>query len=254
LRWKKIPEMTENFSRGNFEEFPGTNLKIFQDEKKFKFGIDAVLLSDFAATKNFSPQKICDLGTGTGIIPLLMSRKNPNAEFFALEIQEEFCAISRRNAEENFLSDRIKIVQGDIKNPPSVLEKNSFDVVTSNPPYIENFRGNKNADESMSICRHEILCTLSDVIRCAGKLLKSHGKFFLIHKPFRLPEIFSLMEKNHLAPKRMKLIFPAKEKNASMVLVEAEKNAKPYLTVEPPLEIYADKKFSESTKEIYARI
>mgnify|MGYP005750152685 FL=1 len=227
-------------------------LKLIQRKKEFRFGIDAVLLADFARAKGKC--KVCDLGTGTGIIPLLMSEKNPEANFECIEIQEESADMASRSVELNNLQEKIKIFCADIKEPFEVLKKNSFDAVVSNPPYIEISNGNTNKDETLSIARHEIFCTLEDVIKNASALLKSHGKFFLIHKPFRLPQIFSLLEKYKLAPKRMKLVFPNKEKEASMVLLESEKCAKPYLKIESPIIVYGDDgKYSNQIEKIYGR-
>lgn len=225
-------------------------LRLIQGKNEFRFGIDAVLLADFARTKGKC--KICDLGTGTGIIPLLMSEKNPEANFECIEIQEEAADMASRTMELNGLQERIKIFRADLKQPFSVLEKNSFDAVVSNPPYMETFGGNKNKADSLSIARHEILCTAEDVIKTASSLLKSHGKFFLIHRPFRLPQIFSLLEKYNLATKRMRLVFPAKEKEATMALLESEKCAKPYLKTESPIIIYdGSGKYTSQVEEIY---
>ncbi|WP_296664200.1 MULTISPECIES: tRNA1(Val) (adenine(37)-N6)-methyltransferase [unclassified Treponema] len=227
-------------------------LKLIQGKKEFRFGIDAVLLSDFAHTKGKC--KVCDLGTGTGIIPLLMSEKNPKANFECIEIQKESADMASRSVEMNNLQEKIKVFCTDIKEPFEVLQKNSFDAVVSNPPYIEVSNGNTNKDDPLSIARHEIFCTLEDVIKTASALLKSHGKFFLIHKSFRLPQIFSLLEKYKLAPKRMKLVFPNKEKEASMVLLESEKCAKPYLKIESPITIYGDDgKYTNQIEKIYGR-
>lgn len=227
-------------------------LRLIQGKKEFRFGIDAVLLSDFARTKGKC--KVCDLGTGTGIIPLLMSEKNPKANFECIEIQEESADMASRSVELNSLQEKIKIFCADIKEPFEVLQKNSFDAVVSNPPYIEISNGNTNKDETLSIARHEIFCTLEDVIKTASALLKSHGKFFLIHKPFRLPQIFSLLEKYKLAPKRMKIVFPNKEKEVSMVLLESEKCAKPYLKIESPIIVYGDDgKYTRQIEKIYGR-
>ena len=162
--------------------------------------------------------------------------------------------MARRNVELNNLQEKIKIFCADIKEPFKVLQKNSFDAVVSNPPYIEISNGNTNKTKPLSVARHEVFCTLEDVIKTAYALLKSHGNFFMIHKPFRLPQIFSLLEKYKLAPKRINLVFPNKEKEASMVMIESEKCAKPYLKVESPIIVYGDDgKYTRQIEKIYGR-
>lgn len=215
------------------------SLKIIQDPKLFCFGVDAVLLSDFAS-KAVLPKKnlkICDLGCGNGIIPLLLSTgladNNKKIEkIFGLEIQPNVAQMAKKSVKLNSLEDKIEIIEGDLKNSFEIFEKNTFDVVTSNPPYINAADGRNCLTENMRIARHEVMCNLDDVVSAASGLLNSHGKFFMIHKPFRLSEIILTLTKYKLEPKRIQFVHPTKEKEATMVLVEAEKSGHPRVKIE----------------------
>lgn len=226
--------------------------KIIQEEKRFCFGIDAVLLADFARTRQ--KEKCCDLGTGTGIIPVLLSAKNPSLHIDALEIQTESADMASRSVKLNALEDRINIVEGDIKRASEIFEKNTYDAVTSNPPYMIAEHGEGNGNDEKTIARHEVLCTLEDVVRSASELLKSQGRFYMIHKPFRLAEIISVMIKYKLEPKRMRLCYPYVDKEPTMVLIEGVKCAKSRITVEAPLIVYEKTGgYTKEIQEIYAR-
>lgn len=226
--------------------------KILQDPERFMFGIDAVLLSHFAAGEITKKDNVIDLGTGTGIIPLLLAGNSTAAHISALEIQEESAAMARRSVELNELQDKIEIVQGDIKAVSELFPRHSFSVVTCNPPYMICEHGEQNATDAKSIARHEVLCTLEDVVAAADYLLAPHGKFFMIHRPFRLPEIFNLLQNHKMEPKRMRLLPPAQGKEPNLVLIEARKNAQPRLKIEPELPVYgAPGEYSDGIKEIY---
>lgn len=226
--------------------------KVIQEEKRFCFGIDAVLLADFAKVRNGN--KVCDLGTGTGIIPILLAAKNPSLKIDALEIQNESCDMAKRSVLLNELEDRINIVEGDIKTASVYFEKNTYDAVTSNPPYMIAEHGEGNGNDEKTIARHEVLCTLDDVVRSASELLKSQGHFYMIHKPFRLAEIISVMMKYKLEPKRMRLCYPYVDKEPTMVLIEGVKCAKSRITVEPPLIVYEKTGgYTQEIQEIYSR-
>lgn len=226
--------------------------KIIQEEKRFCFGIDAVLLSDFAKIRR--NEKACDLGTGTGIIPFLLVAKNESLKIDALEIQSESADMAKRSVLLNELETRINIVEGDIKKASCIFEKNTYDVVTSNPPYMIAEHGEGNGNDEKTIARHEILCNLEDVVRSASELLKSQGRFYMIHKPFRLAEIISVMMKYKLEPKRMRLCYPYVDKEPTMVLVEGVKCAKSRITVEAPLIVYEKSGgYTKEVQEIYAR-
>jgi len=223
------------------------NYKIIQNTKKFCFGMDAVLLSGFARV--LPGEKVADLGTGTGIIPILLEAKTEGKHFTGLEIQEESADMARRSVVMNKLEDKIDIVVGDIKEASAIFGRASFDVVTSNPPYMNNSHGLVNPAEAKAIARHELLCSLEDVIREAGNLLKPNGRFYLVHRPFRLVEIMNTLTAYQLEPKRMKLVHPYFDKEPNMVLIECIKGAKSMIKVEAPLIVY--KEPNVYTDEIY---
>ena len=226
--------------------------KILQDSDRFQFGIDAVLLADYASKALKGTENVIDLGTGTGIIPLLMVNKCKNAAFTGLEVQKDSAELAARSVAMNALEGRISIVNGDLKMADKLFEKHSFNVVTCNPPYMIDAHGKSNELDAKTIARHEVLCTLEDVISAADYLLATHGSFFMIHRPFRLPEIFSSLEKHKMEMKRMRLIQPFADKEPNMVLIEARKNAKRRLTIEPPLVVrYDDGEYTAEIKKIY---
>ena len=224
--------------------------KIIQDPEKFCFGMDAVLLSGFAKAPDGG--RVLDLGTGTGIIPILMAAKTKANELIGLEIQEESADMAGRSVMLNDLQDRVKIIQGDIKEAGQIFDAASFDVVTSNPPYMIGGHGLKNPDGPKAIARHEVLCDLEDVISSAARCLKSGGKFYMVHRPFRLSEIMVVMHDYHLEPKRMQLVYPYADKEPTMVLIEGARGGRPRLTVERPLIIYeASGKYTSEIYDIY---
>ena len=221
--------------------------KIIQDPCRFCFGMDAVLLSGFARAK--AGDKVIDLGTGTGIIPILMEAKTDAAHLTGLEIQAESADMARRSVALNNLEGKIDIVTGDIKEAVDLFGKSTMDVVTSNPPYMIGKHGLKNPDSEKAIARHEVLCTLEDVISAAAGLLKPGGNFFMVHRPFRLAEIMTCLSKYRLEPKRMRLVYPFIDKEPNMVLIEANRGGRSRLTVEKPLIVYS--KQGVYTDEIY---
>jgi tRNA1Val (adenine37-N6)-methyltransferase len=212
--------------------------KIIQNPNQFCFGMDAVLLSGFVKVKK--EERVIDLGTGTGIIPILLEAKTKGKSFTGLEIQAESVDMARRSIAYNHLEERIQIVCGDIKEASKLFSPSSFDVATTNPPYMTNFHGLKNPDEPKAIARHEILCTLEDVIREGAKLLNVGGRFYMVHRPFRLVEIFSVLTRHQLEPKRMKLVYPFVDKEPNMVMIEAIKGARSMIKVEEPLIVYKE--------------
>lgn len=201
--------------------------KILQDSEGFMFGLDAVLLSHFAAGQVRRDESVIDLGSGNGIIPLLMEKACGASHFTGLEIQEKQVELARQSLGLNGLEEKITIVQGDIKKVPELFAKHSFNVVVSNPPYMAlDGRQAQNEKLEKSIARHELLCTLEDLVAAAEFLLHSHGRFFMIHRPERLPEIFAGLLKHRLQPKRMQLIQPYADQTANLVLLEARKDAR----------------------------
>ena len=212
--------------------------RIIQDPERFCFGMDAVLLSGFAAVKDGA--RVLDLGTGTGIIPILLSAKTGAAHLTGLEIQADSADMAGRSVALNGLEEKIDIVKGDIKEAGRIFDAASFDVITCNPPYMIGRHGLKNPDDAKAIARHEILCTLEDVAEQTAKLLKPGGKFFLVHRPFRLAEIIVTLKKYKLEPKRMQLVYPFVDKEPNMVLLEAARGGRPRMTVEKPLIVYRE--------------
>ena len=227
-----------------------SGLKIIQNPEKFCFGMDAVLLSGFVRTRR--GDVLLDMGTGTGILPLLLSAKTECAHLTGLEIQEESADMARRSVALNHLEERISIVTGDIKEAGGIFAPASFDCITCNPPYMIGEHGITNPDAPKAIARHEILCTFDDVASAAAKLLKSGGRFFLVHRPFRLAELIVTLTKHGLEPKRMRLVYPYADKEPNMVLIEAVRGANPRMTVEAPLIIFDEVgKYTQEIKEKY---
>ena len=221
--------------------------RIIQNPEKFCFGMDAVLLSGFARVKPGA--RVLDLGTGTGIIPILLEGKTKASHLTGLEIQEESADMARRSVLLNHLEEKIDIVTGDIKEAGNLFQAASFDVVTCNPPYMIGQHGIANPDAPKAIARHEVLCTLEDVVSQAAKVLKPGGNFYMVHRPFRLAEIMVMLVKYKLEPKRMQLVYPFVDKEPNMVLIEANRGGKSRMTVEKPLIVY--KEPGIYTDEIY---
>lgn len=221
--------------------------KIIQNPEKFCFGMDAVLLSGFCNIKD--REKVLDIGCGTGIIPILLKAKSNGIHFTGLEIQEESADMARRSVALNGLDEDIDIITGDIKEAEKYFKPSSYDVVTSNPPYMIGTHGLKCDNEPMTIARHEVKCTLDDIIREGSRILTPKGRFYMVHRPFRLVEVFETFRKYKLEPKRMKLVYPYVDKEPNMVLIEACKGGRPRLTVEKPLIVYESP--NKYTREIY---
>jgi tRNA1Val (adenine37-N6)-methyltransferase len=229
------------------DDLQRNNYRIIQDPGRFCFGMDAVLLSGFANVK--AGEKALDLGTGTGIIPILLEAKTEGEHFTGLEIQPESADMAMRSVRLNHLEERIDIVTGDIKEASKLFGASSFEVVTTNPPYMIGQHGLKNPEDAKAIARHEILCSLDDILRESARLLKPQGRFYMVHRPFRLAEIFCKMVEYRIEPKRMKLVYPYIDKEPNMVLIEGARGGKPRLTVEKPLIVYKEQ--GVYTDEIY---
>ena len=211
--------------------------EIIQDSRKFCFGVDAVLLSDFVKVK--PGERVLDMGTGTGVIPILLSAKTKGKHFTGLEIQEESADMARRSVALNGLQEKIDIVTGDIKEAADIFGTASFNVITINPPYMIDNHGLKNCGDARTIARHEVLCTLEDILRESSRILEeSKGRFYMIHKPFRLAEIMLKMCSYRIEPKRIQFVHPYIDKEPTMVLIEGMKGGKSRVKVEPPIIMY----------------
>lgn len=229
--------MTINLKENErLDDLQRNGYRIIQNPAKFCFGMDAVLLTGFAHARE--TDRLLDLGTGTGIIPLLMEAKYHCSNLTGLEIQPESADMAARSVALNGLEDKIKIVTGDIKEADKYFASASFDCITCNPPYMIGQHGLTNPDEPKAIARHELLCTFEDVAAQTAKLLKPGGHFFLVHRPFRLAEIIVTLTKHRLEPKRMQLVYPYADKEPNMVLLEAVRGGKPRMTVEKPLIVF----------------
>lgn len=222
--------------------------KILQNPKGFMFGIDAILLANFAICELKNEENILDLCTGNGIIPLLLVGSRKVKKITGVEIQKEAAMLAQESVKLNELENKISIINTDLrtivnnKHGEHIFKKHSFSCITCNPPYMIAGHGKNNPADAKAIARHEIFCTLEDVINIAEQLLATHGKFFMVHRPFRLSEIFSIMEKCNLVPKRLQLIQPQEGKEANLVLIEARKNANTGLKVEKVLNVYEAQK------------
>ncbi len=239
----KQTEKIENLHKDGF--------KIIQDGKRFKFGIDAVLLADFAKARK--TEYVIDLGTGTGIIPILMAADKKGGSFSALEIQKESVDMAKRSVLLNNLQEKITVIHGDIKNAGTIFPAQCADSVTCNPPYICG-QADVQQNESIAIARHELLCSLEDVVYAAKYLLKPQGRFYIIHRPERLADLLILLAKHNVNPKRMRFVQPYTDSAPTMILVEARKAMKPQLSIEKPLVIYKEKGvYTEEVSAIYGK-
>lgn len=250
--------MTEQYdmsllhSGERLDDLQRNGYRIIQDPGRFCFGMDAVLLSGFAAEGVKPGARLLDLGTGTGIIPILLSARTRAAHLTGLEIQAQSADMARRSVALNGLENRISIIQGDIREAGELFSAASFDVVTCNPPYMIGQHGLQNPETPKAIARHEILCTFEDVAAQAAGALCPGGSFFLVHRPFRLAEIMMTLMKYRLEPKRMQLVHPFADREPNMVLLQAVRGGRSRLQVEKPLIIYrAPGEYTDEIYEIY---
>lgn len=248
---KESPNLMIELKPGErIDDLERNGYKIIQSRDKFSFGMDAVLLSGFAVVK--PGENVIDLGTGTGIIPILLEAKTEGRHFTGLEIQEESAGMAARSVKLNSLEEKIDIVAGDIKEAARIFPKSSFDVVTVNPPYMNDSHGIKNPDLPKAIARHEILCTLDDVVRNSAELLRPMGRMYMVHRPYRLIEIISSLREHGLEPKRLKFAHPLADREANMVLIEAIRGARPEVRVEKPIIVFKSPGiYSDEIRDIY---
>lgn len=213
------------------------DLKIIQKKDGFCFGIDSVLLSDFA--KNIKKgSKVVDIGTGTGILPILLCAKTKLSKIIGVEIQEEMAELANRNIMLNNLNEKFEVINANVKDTENILNNNDFDVVITNPPYMKANTGKININEKKLISRHEITATLEDFIIQAKRLLKDKGVFYIVHRPNRLVELFYLLRKYKLEPKILQFIYPRNNEDANLVLIKAVKNGGDFLKINKPIYVY----------------
>lgn len=219
-----------------FDDLQLQGYEIIQNPDGFCFGMDAVLLSSFIQIK--PGEQVIDLCTGTGILPVLMAAKMQPSHIYGLDIQEYSIDMSCRSVLYNGLCHKISFIHGDIKDAGKLFGTGIYDVITCNPPYMTAEHGRQNETTPKAVARHEVLCTLEDVVRESARLLKANGRFYMVHRPFRLPEIFDTMRRYKLEPKTMQLVYPFVNKEPNMVLIEGRKSGKPRLKNLPPIIVY----------------
>lgn len=228
-------------------------LKLIQDKNGFCFGVDSVLLSDFAKEikKN---SLVVDIGTGTGIVGILLCGKTNLKKIYGVEIQKDVAEIAKRNVKLNYLENRFEIINCDINNIFEILQTNSIDCVVTNPPYKKANSGVKNEDEKQMISRHEVKCTLEDIIEKSSKLLKDKGEFYMVHRAERLVDIMELLRKYRLEPKNIRFVHPKQNEKPNLILVKAIKFANPFLKIDKPLVIYDENgNYTEEINSVYGR-
>ncbi len=243
--------MTIELKEGErLDDLQRNGYRIIQREGKFRFGMDAVLLSGFVQVK--PRETVLDLGTGTGIIPILLEAKTQGRHFTGLEIFPASVDMARRSVVLNGLEERVAIVQGDIKEAGSLFAPASFDVITSNPPYMTGQHGLTNPDLEKAAARHELLCTLEDVVKAAAKLVRTGGRFYMVHRPFRLAEIIRTLSQYKMEPKRMRMVHPFADREPNMVLIESVRGGRPRMTVERPLIVFEEPgKYTAEIQNLY---
>lgn len=226
-------------------------LKIIQNPQGFCFGTDAVLLANFVSLKK--GDHVVDLGTGTGIIPILLAGKSEGTQITAVEIQEQVAEMATRSVKLNGLEDRIQVLNEDLKNLHEHLPSHSFQVVTSNPPYMIP-QGLINPGEAKAISRHEVKCTLEDVVKAASRLLQYQGRFYLIHRPQRLVDILTCCRAHRLEPKQLRFVHSDPRKKPVLLLLECRKEGKPELKFLDPLIIRGETgNYTEELYQIYGK-
>ena len=224
--------------------------RIIQNPDWFCFGMDAVLLSAFASVK--PGEQVLDMCTGTGVIPILLEARTEGSSFTGLEIQEPVAEMARRSVALNRLNEKVSIVNGDVKEASSIFGRASFDIVTCNPPYMNNQHGLQNPSAPKAIARHELLCTFDDVAREAAACLRPGGRFYLVHRPRRFMDLITTLRAYKLEPKRMRFVHPFADREANMVLIEAFRGGGVQMHVDPPLVVYRDvNEYTDEVRRLY---
>lgn len=245
-----MKEILEN-ERIDDLEFKG--LKIIQNKDGFCFGIDSILLSDFAKEIK-KGSKVIDLGTGTGIIGILLCGKTELSKIIGVEIQKEVYDMAKRSIKLNNLENKFEIINENIKNLENIIETGTFDAVVTNPPYKKIGTGLTNENEKKLISRHEITANLEDFIKVSSKMLKDKGTLYMVHRPDRMVDIIELLRKYKLEPKKIKFVYPNANKDANLILLKAVKNANPFLKIEKPLYVYNQNgEYTDEILKIYGK-
>ena len=240
--------MTINLSENErIDDLQIKGYRIIQDKTAFCFGMDAVLLSDFADIKK--NEKVLDMCSGTGILPILLAAKTQGKYFEGLEIQEKMARMAERSVSLNGLEERVGIRCGDVKEASMIYGRDAFDVITCNPPYMNQNHGLKNPDEPKAIARHEVLMTFEDACAQAFAVLKPGGRLYLVHRPQRLSELITTLKKHRMEPKRLRFVHPYIDEPANMVLIEAFKDGREQMRIDSPIIVYSAP--NVYTKQIY---
>lgn len=246
--------MEEILKNERIDDLEYKGLKIIQDKQGFCFGIDSILLSDFA--KEIKPgSKVIDLGAGTGIIGIMLCAKTEIAKVIGIEVQKKVYEMAKRSIKLNNMEDKIQLINENIKNIENILDIETFDAVVTNPPYKKVGTGLTNENTEKLISRHEITANLEDFIKISSKLLKDKKSLYMVHRPDRLVDIIEILRKYKLEPKNIKFVYPNIKKEPNLILIKATKNAKPFLKVEKPLYVYDEKgKYTKEILKIYGKL
>lgn len=248
-----MKDLTLVRSNERVDDLERNGYRLIQNPEVFCFGIDAILLAHFAKVSSHK-NKILDIGTGTGIIPIVMHAIYQKGHYIGIDIQEEMIEMANRSVLLNEIEADVEMKVVDIKNYKEHFKTGVFDIITCNPPYMKGDCGLKNEHPSKTIARHEVACTLEDIIAAASYMLKYGGKMCMIHRPHRLVDIFATMRQYNIEPKVMRMIYPKQGKEPTMVLVEGVKNGKPELRVRQPLIVYKDNgEYTDEILEIYGK-
>ncbi len=245
-------DMTEKWTKEyeRVDDLQMKGLKIIQNPNGFCFGIDAVLLSNFCEVKK--GERVVDLCTGSGIIPILIAGKSRAEKITGIEIQDQVADMAKRSVLMNRLQDRVEIISGDIKNARNYIALSSADVVTANPPYMAAGRGIQNGNKAKAVSRHEIKCTIDHVVGTAAKLLRPGGRFYMVHRPHRLVDVLCALREKRLEPKRILFIQPYKDKKPNLMLIKSVRDGKPELVFDVPMAVYReDGSFTSKLRDYY---
>jgi tRNA1Val (adenine37-N6)-methyltransferase len=233
--------------------FLSGNVKILQKKKGYRFSIDSILLAHFIRLKE--GQKVVDLGTGSGVIPIILATKFKSAEIWGVEIQEELAEMAHRNIEMNHLQGRVHILKGDARNLADRMESEGFDIALTNPPYRKIRSGRLNVQREKAIARHEIMASLADMATIAFRLLRPKASFYLVYPAVRIADLITRLRESRLEPKRLRFVHPNMRKGAQLILVETIKGGGPGVEIHPPLFIHdLNGDYSEEMQSIYSVI